>query len=213
MESETIIMLRPQDSSLAAHAASLSRLDTAIAANKETVASLIAQRDKIMVIGSGADIDTAVSMLTAAESDQEQLQSLRSIVAARLPILERDEVVAALRASIDEANARTIAADERMRLEYTAAATAMIGPLADLRAAEARRDHCARQWFQFKDLAQAAGISPPVGSGILLRTAAVPHHETILLPGIAPLGDDDSPPAPARYWPPADEPASIRRRN
>jgi hypothetical protein len=208
MDTNEIINLRPQAATSAEIKASLQRIDAVIVSIEAMVTDATSLRNSLLLSGSVAAIRAAETALAEARINQEQLAALKDSVSAQLPIAERSEKVARLRASVENSNTLTRAMCERFRTEYPPLAAALASLLKDEVEAIAARMHCTHAWFRNEGLAREAGVPLPIGPDLLPHGCQKgSYHELIAhLPGIAPWGDTASHDMYLRFFPAPQQP-------
>jgi hypothetical protein len=203
METNDILALRPQADASNEIRASLQRIRGAIASIETTVAASLELRNGLLLSGSATDIHAAEIALAEARGNQEQLVALSTSVAAQLPITERAEKVAYLRASVDDANKATRAMCDRFRKEYPPLAAALANLLSHEAEVLSVRLQCNQAWLRQADLARDAEVAMPIAPDLLpFGCPSGSYHESIgHLPGVAPPGDTTTHNAYLRHWP------------
>jgi hypothetical protein len=203
METNDILALRPQADTSNEIRGSLQRIRAAISSIEAAVTACLELRNGLLLSGSADAIHAAEIALAEARSNQEQLLALNDSVATQLPITERAEKIAGIRASVDHANKMTRAMCERFRKEYPPLAAALANLLSYEAEALSVRLQCNHAWLRQADLARDAGLAMPIGPDLLpLGCPSGSYHETIgRLPGVAPQGDTTTHDAYLRHWP------------
>jgi hypothetical protein len=136
---DTLVALRPTAETSAAIQEAAQRIAAAILTADLKIDGLTELRRGLIATGTTEDIKTVQFKLEDARIWREQLDALRDVVAARLPVAIRQEKDQAHLALIADTNARTLAWNARMRAESRATVDALLSLIDDGEAACLRR--------------------------------------------------------------------------